>query len=714
MPRLIVTGPDHLPHEYSVTSEMTLGRRPGNDIQIIEEKASRRHCRFTLQDGKVSVEDLGSSNGTRVNGDRIQTRLLKHGDVIMIGEHTVLFQDESAELLPIPRSNEKTDSSPDGQRGSVLAAVGIPDVAPLSRKPTPEKGVARSGPTGRQVPVTDGGLPRGAVKAESVRTSAQKAPSHALALIATVAAALLVGVVVVVVSQRKDAPVAVPQPKPKIEPQPLPPKPKPKPNHTTTIVALPPKPGQGGTKPPPPDQKPDPGDAANIEADWTKALSERDRAMASGNFLGARAALSSFLSAHPGGDHGQRAQKELADTKKLIEASLDLLLKDAQKAAAEKNYRQATQRCTRLVACDPGGKVGAEARTILTQIDAGTEPRCTEVTTSVAALVQAGQLDKAGDLLEKALDELGGTKWAERISATQLQILMTRSFVKRLEVERAKLAADGTPPPVALPSKKVAGVLAGVTGLTLDVKSGTRSVQVPIAELTPDDLRTVLKPLQMSENHVDLAYLWLLLEKTAAAQAEVERGLLNPQQASAAIRLVSVLPNQRNLHVYDFSKWQHQSDWEALTGSWSTQNDKYVLDTPDGGDTSLRPAAIGGSFPAKNARISFDFELVNPNAGSFFAFEFGTEEKTLSVIFSDKGVSLHANLDGTVNVKDQWTAGATHVDLAISGDAASLTINGKKVKPLDVPGLSSLKGTVTFRVRESACSIDNVILRNVE
>jgi tetratricopeptide (TPR) repeat protein len=710
MPRLIVTGPDHLPHEYTVTSEMTLGRRPGNDIQIIEEKASRRHCRFSLQDGKVSVEDLGSSNGIRVNGDKVQTCVLKHGDVITIGAHSVVFQDESAELVPIPRLNEKTDSSPDGQRGSVLSAVGVPDIAPSPRKPTPEKGVARNGPSGRQIPVSDGGLPRGAVKAES---SAQKAPSHAMALIATVAAAVLVGVVLVV-SQRKDTPVATPQPQPKIEPQPLPPKPDPTVNQTTTIVALPPKPEPGGTKLPPQDQKPDPGDAANIEADWNKALAERDRAMASGNFLGARAALSSFLSAHPGGDFGQRAQKELADTKKLIEASLDLLLKDAQKAAAEKNYRQATQRCTRLVACDPGGKVGAEARAILTQIDAGTEPRCTEVTVSVAALVKAGQLDKAGELLEKALDELGGTKWAERISATQLQILMTRSFMKRLEAERARLAAEGTPPPVALPAKKVVGVLAGVTGLTLEVKSGVRSVPVPIGDLTPEDLQSVLKPLHLNENHVDLAYLWLLLENTAAAQAEVERGLLNPQQAGAAIRLVSVLPNQRNLHVYDFSKWQHQSDWEALTGSWSTQNDKYVLDTPDGGDTSLRPASIGGAFPAKNARIGFDFELVNPNAGSFFAFEFGTEEKMLSVIFSDKGVALHANLDGAVNVKDQWTPGATHVDLAISGDAASLTVNGKKVKPLEVPGLSLLKGTVTFRVRESACSIDNIILRNVE
>jgi len=726
MPRLIVTGPDNIPHEYFVTSEMSLGRNPGNDITIAEEKASRRHCRFKPEAGKIVVEDLDSSNGTKVNGNKVQSCVLKHGDVITIGAHTIAFQDESAELMPIARTgDDDKDGGREGRRGAVLAAVDAPPHSPPYQggdtrggapKPAAEKATVRSGPSARlpQIAPTPLEANRGAEARAAERAHGPLAPAMAIA--GTVAAAILVGVGVVVYQQRGTE-VAVnpePLPKPQVEPEP---NPKPK----DDVVRPVPKPDIKAVRPPPvpkdtkePDTKTPPSDA-DLAAAWTKALGERDRAIASGNFAGARAAVGSFLAAHPGGEFGRKAQQELADTKKLIEAALEIMLKDAQQAAADKKYRVTTQRCTRIAAADPGGKFGGEARDILTRIDDGTEPRFTDINARATAQIQAGQLDKAAETLDKALDELGGTKWAEQISAAQLQVLMARSFIRQLESERAKAAAAGKNAPVTLPGKKLTGVLTGVTGLTLELKSGARSIQAPIKDLTPEDLQSVLKPLNLAENHLELAYLWLLLGKTAAAQAEVERALLVPQQAGGAIRLVSLLPNQRNLHVYDFSKWQHQSDWDAISGSWSTQNDRYVLDSADGGDTVLRTAALGGPFPARNAHISFDFELAKPNAGYFFAFEFGTEDKgAVSAIFTEKGLALHANLNGAVNEKDNWTPGPTHVDLAISGDTAALTVNGRKIKPLEVSGLSALQGTITFRVRESACSIDNVILRNVE
>ena len=128
MPRLIVTGPDNVPHEYAVLQEMTLGRNPGNDVQINEEKASRRHCRFLPQGGKIIVEDLGSSNGTKVNGNKVQSCILKHGDVITIGAFTVAFQDETAELIPTVRTAEDTSGEArEGQRGAVHAMPLIVD-----------------------------------------------------------------------------------------------------------------------------------------------------------------------------------------------------------------------------------------------------------------------------------------------------------------------------------------------------------------------------------------------------------------------------------------------------------------------------------------------------------------------------------------------------------------------------------------------------------
>lgn len=711
MPRLIVTGPDSLPHEYTVTSEMTLGRNPGNDIQINEEKASRRHCRFRPQERDIIVEDLGSSNGTRVNGLKIQTYVLKHGDTITIGAHTIVFQDVDKELALAPSAPPDDDrKASEGQRGAVLAAIDIPAFAPAPPpRPAEEKAPVRSGPSGRLAPAraSGAGLPAGAVRAAAEERGA-KSPATTVA--ATVVAAVVVGLALVMYQRRDTQTVVQPEPpkKPPVEPPLPPPKPKvqpPKPGPDVPPEPVPPK---------PPDDNKAPADT-EVAAAWTKALAERDRAIASGNYIGARAAIGSFLAAHPAGEYGQRAQKELAETRKLVDAALDLLLKDAQKAAADKNYRLTAQRCTRIAASDPTGKFGAEAREIMTRIDEGTEPRFAEVNGRATALIQFGQLDKASEALEKALGELGGTKWAEQIAAEQLQVLMARSLMRQLETERASAAAAGKNAPVTLPGKKLTGVLTGVTGLTLEFKAGLRNVSVPVKDLAADDLQAVLKPLNLTERHVELAYLWLLLEKTAPAQAEIERALQNPQQATAATRLVSLLPNQQNLHVYDFSKWQHQSDWDALSGSWSTQNDRYVLDSGDGGDTMLRPAAIGGPFAAKNAHISFDFELTGANAGHFFAFEFGSEDKgTVSAIFSDKGLALHANLGGAVQEQEEWQAGATHVDCAVKGDTALFTVNGKKAKPLAVPGLSALQGTITFRVREAGCAIDNVIMRNVE
>jgi len=722
MPKLIVTGADNIPHEYLLAREMTLGRNPGNDIQIAEEKASRLHCRFRPENGKTVVEDLGSSNGTKVNGVKVQTKILDDGDTIKIGAHTIVFRDADAELVLAPAKGQG-GKPPEGAQCGVFPAIDLAPLAPVP--PATEKLAARNGSSAKQAAerrpfaAFNGGAARAP---QSLGAARRNRVSFGSMVFTVVMVAILVGVALVLY-QRRDTPALVPPlPMPERGTSALPPRPAPKPETPSPqpkleggkIVAhLPPKPADGESGKPP--AKAAPESEAGIAAAWTKALAERDRAIASGNFPGARGAISTFLTAHPGGAPGQRAQQELAETKKLIDAALDLLFKDAEKAVADKNYRLAVQRCTRILASDPSGKFGAGARELMTRIDESTEPRFAEVAARATAQIQAGLLDRAGETLEKALDALGGTKWAEQISAQQLQVLMARSFLRRLENARIKAAEPRKPLAVTLPDRKIAGVFCGVSGLTLELRAGARSFSVPLKELTPDDLRSVLKALNLAENHVELAYLWLLLAKTTAAQAEIEQALLDPRQESAAIRLVSLLPKQQNLHVYDFSKWQHQSDWDALSGSWCTQNGRYVLESADGGDTCLRPAAVGGPFAGKNARISFDFELSKPSPGYFFAFELGSAENgAVSMIFSEKGLALNANLAGAVEEQDEWTAGPSHVDFSAKGDTLTAVVNGRKAKPLEVPGLSEFKGTIFFRVRESGCSISNVVLRNVE
>ena len=63
----------------------TVGRAPRADFVVDAPLVSRLHCRLTLQDNGVLVEDLDSTNGTFVNGSRVRKGLLASGDVLRVG-----------------------------------------------------------------------------------------------------------------------------------------------------------------------------------------------------------------------------------------------------------------------------------------------------------------------------------------------------------------------------------------------------------------------------------------------------------------------------------------------------------------------------------------------------------------------------------------------------------------------------------------------------
>src|SRR5262245_3619536 len=69
----------------------TIGRDVSNDIVINDAEVSRNHARLTSQSGGFLLEDLASTNGTFVNGQRlIGPKLLNPGDVVGLGETVVL------------------------------------------------------------------------------------------------------------------------------------------------------------------------------------------------------------------------------------------------------------------------------------------------------------------------------------------------------------------------------------------------------------------------------------------------------------------------------------------------------------------------------------------------------------------------------------------------------------------------------------------------
>ena len=65
--------------------EIVVGRSSELDMVLVEEMVSRKHARITLNDGVISIEDLGSTNGTFVNGEKVERGTLKEGDRVLIG-----------------------------------------------------------------------------------------------------------------------------------------------------------------------------------------------------------------------------------------------------------------------------------------------------------------------------------------------------------------------------------------------------------------------------------------------------------------------------------------------------------------------------------------------------------------------------------------------------------------------------------------------------
>src|SRR5438874_2397717 len=72
---------------------MLVGRAPTCDVPVFDPTISRRHAELSLVAGGVEILDLGSSNGTFVNGDRVTKTTARGGDVVTFGKVVFKLQD---------------------------------------------------------------------------------------------------------------------------------------------------------------------------------------------------------------------------------------------------------------------------------------------------------------------------------------------------------------------------------------------------------------------------------------------------------------------------------------------------------------------------------------------------------------------------------------------------------------------------------------------
>lgn len=93
---------------------ITIGREEGNSIQLNDERVSRVHLRIQLDHDDLVLTDLDSTNGSRVNNEEVQLKILRHGDLITIGRSTLVYGSRAEIQDRLKQSGPATGSKISG------------------------------------------------------------------------------------------------------------------------------------------------------------------------------------------------------------------------------------------------------------------------------------------------------------------------------------------------------------------------------------------------------------------------------------------------------------------------------------------------------------------------------------------------------------------------------------------------------------------------
>ncbi len=142
MARLVLTTPEGQ-QVVELRAHNTLGRHPSNTIQLLDKIVSKEHCVITQQDQHFILHDLGSLNGTYVNGERVAgQRGLQHGDDIALGSTRARFESG------VPLQSAGNAQDPNMSRPPSTVAQHHPPVGPAaSHAPAPQYSPSSRGGT---------------------------------------------------------------------------------------------------------------------------------------------------------------------------------------------------------------------------------------------------------------------------------------------------------------------------------------------------------------------------------------------------------------------------------------------------------------------------------------------------------------------------------------------------------------------------------------
>jgi pSer/pThr/pTyr-binding forkhead associated (FHA) protein len=107
----VVQGADRGKVFGDLSPPISIGREEGNTIQLNDERISRYHCKILLDDQHLVLTDLESTNGTKVNGQSCQLKILRFGDLILVGRSILLFGDHQQIRARLSETNLLADKA---------------------------------------------------------------------------------------------------------------------------------------------------------------------------------------------------------------------------------------------------------------------------------------------------------------------------------------------------------------------------------------------------------------------------------------------------------------------------------------------------------------------------------------------------------------------------------------------------------------------------
>ena len=144
MPRLVAQSPEFEGKVFDLTGgELTVGRVADNRIQIEHASVSGHHAVFKLDALDYVIKDLDSTNGTRINGERVSQQKLRRNDILRLGNIELLYDSEHQPPgQPMPQPSARVNLNECVTHGRPAGFVNAAPVAKPARGKMDKKWLA--------------------------------------------------------------------------------------------------------------------------------------------------------------------------------------------------------------------------------------------------------------------------------------------------------------------------------------------------------------------------------------------------------------------------------------------------------------------------------------------------------------------------------------------------------------------------------------------